>query len=66
MRSWDRADQAPLRYLIDRTVQARYASAFPAGTLIVNMVGSLALGVVVGLPANPAVTALVEWGYAGR
>ncbi|MDG4795842.1 fluoride efflux transporter CrcB [Micromonospora sp. WMMD1082] len=46
---------APLRYLVDRAVQARYGSAFPWGTLIVNVVGSLVLGVLIGGAAVGAV-----------
>ncbi|MEU4680093.1 fluoride efflux transporter CrcB [Micromonospora sp. NPDC023737] len=56
---------APLRYLTDRAVQARFGSAFPWGTLTVNVVGSLVLGVVVGLPIPPAVSALVGTGFCG-
>ncbi|MGW0067056.1 fluoride efflux transporter CrcB [Streptosporangium sandarakinum] len=39
---------APLRYLIDRAVQARHATTFPWGTLVVNMTGSLMLGALTG------------------
>ncbi|MFB9238874.1 fluoride efflux transporter CrcB [Plantactinospora siamensis] len=39
---------APLRYLVDRAVQARHDSAFPWGTLAVNVGGSLILGVLIG------------------
>ncbi|WBB68190.1 fluoride efflux transporter CrcB [Micromonospora sp. WMMD812] len=56
---------APLRYLADRAVQARFGSAFPWGTLTVNVAGSLLLGVLVGLPTSPAVTALVGTGFCG-
>lgn len=37
---------APLRYLTDLFVQARHDSVFPWGTLSVNVVGSMLLGVV--------------------
>ncbi|RNM12797.1 fluoride efflux transporter CrcB [Nocardioides pocheonensis] len=40
---------APARYLTDRFVQARHDSVMPWGTLTVNVVGSLVLGVLVGL-----------------
>jgi CrcB protein len=56
---------APLRYLTDRLVQTRHDSVFPWGTLIVNVVGSLVLGVVVGLPADNAVLALAGTGFCG-
>ncbi|MCZ7421263.1 MULTISPECIES: fluoride efflux transporter CrcB [unclassified Micromonospora] len=39
---------APLRYLVDRAVQARHDSVFPWGTFVVNVVGSLLLGVLIG------------------
>jgi fluoride exporter len=40
---------APLRYLTDLFVQSRRDSVFPWGTFIVNVTGSLVLGVVAGL-----------------
>jgi fluoride exporter len=39
---------APLRYQIDRAVQARHDSLFPWGTFAVNVAGSLILGLLVG------------------
>ncbi|MFU8852321.1 fluoride efflux transporter CrcB [Micromonospora sp. SL1-18] len=56
---------APLRYLTDRAVQARHESAFPWGTLTVNVAGSLLLGAVAAVPANPALTALIGTGFCG-
>ncbi|MFD6563951.1 fluoride efflux transporter CrcB [Micromonospora profundi] len=56
---------APLRYLVDRAVQSRHDSAFPWGTLTVNVAGSLLLGLLVGLPAGPAVSALLGTGFCG-
>ncbi|MET7708651.1 fluoride efflux transporter CrcB [Micromonospora sp. NPDC005413] len=56
---------APLRYLTDRAVQSRHGSAFPWGTLTVNVVGSLLLGVLVGWPTEPAVSALLGTGFCG-
>jgi CrcB protein len=38
---------APLRYLVDRTVQARHDSVFPWGTFAVNITGSFILGLLV-------------------
>jgi CrcB protein len=43
---------APARYLTDRAVQSRHDSLFPWGTWLVNMVGSLVLGVAAGLAAH--------------
>jgi CrcB protein len=56
---------APLRYLTDRTVQARHDSVFPWGTFIVNVVGSLILGFITGLPVGQALAALVGTGLCG-
>ncbi|MDT3397051.1 fluoride efflux transporter CrcB [Streptomyces sp. B1866] len=60
---------APLRYLTDRAVQARHASAFPWGTLTVNVAGSFLLGVVAGAAtagaASPDLVALVGTGFCG-
>jgi CrcB protein len=39
---------APARYLTDRAIQARHDSVFPWGTLTVNVVGSLVLGLLAG------------------
>ncbi|MGC5050977.1 fluoride efflux transporter CrcB [Micromonospora sp. DT48] len=47
---------APLRYLVDRAVQARHGSVFPLGTCTVNVVGSFVLGVLVGGSAVGAVS----------
>ena len=39
---------APARYLADRAIQRRHSGSFPWGTLTVNVVGSLVLGLVTG------------------
>ncbi|MEU7057438.1 fluoride efflux transporter CrcB [Streptomyces sp. NPDC046197] len=39
---------AALRYLIDRTVQARHDTTFPWGTFAVNVTGSMILGMLTG------------------
>ncbi|MFJ4874450.1 fluoride efflux transporter CrcB [Streptomyces sp. NPDC088745] len=60
---------APLRYLTDRAVRARYGAGFPAGTLVVNAAGSLLLGLVTGAvavgAASGAVHLLVGTGLCG-
>ncbi|GIF05399.1 fluoride efflux transporter CrcB [Actinoplanes siamensis] len=56
---------APLRYLTDRYLQARYGPAFPWGTLAVNAAGSLVLGLVLGSSLPPGPTALVGTGFCG-
>jgi fluoride exporter len=40
-----------MRYLIDRRLQALHSSKMPFGTLAVNMIGSLVLGLVTGAAA---------------
>ncbi|GGM77294.1 fluoride efflux transporter FluC [Dactylosporangium sucinum] len=56
---------APLRYLTDRAVQARHDSVFPWGTLMVNISGSLLLGFLTALPADPALVAFASIGLCG-
>jgi len=56
---------APLRYLLDRFVQARHSSAFPWGILVVNTLGSFVLGAVTGMAAPPPVAALLGTGFCG-
>ena len=58
---------APARYLTDRLVQARHDSLFPWGTLTVNVVGCLVLGVLVGAArhVSPTVLALLGTGFCG-
>lgn len=40
---------APSRYLLDRAITSRVESDLPWGTLVVNLSGSLLLGVLTGL-----------------
>jgi CrcB protein len=47
------------RYLVDGTVQARQPSAFPFGTLVVNVVGCFALGLLAGLHVSSQTTLLL-------
>ena len=37
------------RFVLDGAVKARWATAFPLGTLLINVTGSLLLGVLTGL-----------------
>jgi fluoride exporter len=56
---------APARYLTDRWVQARFGAVFPFGTLTVNVVGSLTLGLLTGLAAGKPMLALLGTGLCG-
>jgi fluoride exporter len=58
---------APLRFLVDRAVQARHGRRFPWGTFTVNMIGSFLLGALTGAAAvlPPAVSATVGIGLCG-
>ena len=47
---------ALLRYLVDRAVQRRVGSDFPLGTLVINVTGSLALGVLTGSALHAGVS----------
>jgi fluoride exporter len=55
---------APLRYLVDRFIQARHDSVFPWGTLTVNVAGSFLLGVLVAAVRGPWL-ALLGPGFCG-
>lgn len=60
---------APTRYLVDRWISGRYGKNFPLGTLAVNLVGCLVLGIVVGGVAHhgwsPNTQALLGTGFCG-
>ncbi|HET7490029.1 MAG TPA: fluoride efflux transporter CrcB [Acidimicrobiales bacterium] len=60
---------APARFLVDGWVADRVGGAFPWGTLVVNVAGSLVLGVVTGLVLYhgfPATTRVVAGtGFCG-
>ena len=56
---------APTRYLTDRVVQSRHTTGFSWGTFVVNTVGSLILGTVLGSTASPELTALIGTGFCG-
>jgi fluoride exporter len=46
-------------------VQSRHGSTFPWGTFTVNVVGSLLLGFLVGLPVAPWLASLLGTGFCG-
>jgi len=56
---------AVTRYRVDSAVSARLPSDFPIGTLIVNLTGSLALGVLVGAAVPDRVAFLLGTGFMG-
>lgn len=57
---------APLRYLIDRAVQARHHARFPWGTFTVNVLGSFVLGLVVATVApGTVVDSIFGTGFCG-
>ena len=60
---------AVTRYLADRTVTRLRPGAFPSGTFVVNVSGSLVLGLVTGLVlhhgASGDVAAVLGAGFAG-
>ncbi|WP_082373698.1 fluoride efflux transporter CrcB [Nocardia sp. NRRL S-836] len=52
---------APVRYLIDWAVKARYGSGFPYGTLVVNVLGCFLIGFFAGTAWMP----LLGVGFCG-
>ncbi|MFI5279407.1 MAG: fluoride efflux transporter CrcB [Gemmatimonadales bacterium] len=57
------------RFLLGSFVQARMGTAFPTGTLLVNVTGSLVLGFIfryaAGSSMSPEVRALLTTGFCG-
>jgi fluoride exporter len=58
---------APARWALDRAVQRRHDSAFPWGTFVVNVSGSLALGILLGVvgAGQAPLVALLGTGFLG-
>jgi CrcB protein len=60
---------AVARYLLDQFVQRRSRGDFPYGTLVINVSGSLLLGLVLGLAMHHGLTntptAVIGVGFAG-
>jgi CrcB protein len=60
---------AVLRYVVDQVVQQRTRSDFPYGTTIINVTGSLLLGLITGLALHhglpPTPTLIIGTGFAG-
>ena len=56
---------AILRFALDGAVSRRLTSDFPSGTLAVNLLGSLALGVLVGVTSDAQALRLIGAGLLG-
>ncbi|MBG6184519.1 CrcB protein [Arthrobacter sp. CAN_A214] len=60
---------AAARFTVDNAVRARVGGSFPLGILLINVTGSLALGVVAGLVLRgglaPAAEVVVGTGFLG-
>jgi CrcB protein len=56
---------APARYLTDRAIQSRHDTVFPWGTLSVNLLACLLLGVLAGAAVSRPVTDLLGTGFCG-
>jgi CrcB protein len=60
---------APARFLVERAARTRWPGRWPGGTFVVNVTGSLALGVIVGVVLAQGVDAdvrtLVGTGFLG-
>lgn len=60
---------APARYLVDRWITARSASAMPWGTLAINLSGAALLGLLEGLllhhHLSPGTQAFAATGFCG-
>ena len=60
---------AVVRFLLDTAVSARVRTPLPLATMLINVTGSFALGLVAGLVlagvADPAVQAVVGTGFLG-
>jgi len=56
---------AVFRYVITGWIQSRHQSGYPVGTLVVNLTGSLGLGLVLGFDSFESVGALAAIGFLG-
>lgn len=56
---------APLRYLIDLKVQNLHSGVFPLGTTMVNVLGGLLVGLLLGLNTSSESTLFLATGLAG-
>jgi CrcB protein len=56
---------APLRYLADSAIGARWRPGFPWGIVAVNVAGCGLLGFLAGWPATPGLMTLAGTGFCG-
>jgi CrcB protein len=56
---------AVARFRVDAAVSARIATDFPVGTLVVNLTGALALGVLLGAAVPHRAALLAGTGFMG-
>jgi CrcB protein len=56
---------APLRYYVDRAIQARHDTLFPWGTLTVNVTGSFILGALAAAPTPESLQLAADVGFCG-
>jgi CrcB protein len=57
---------AAARYLLDRAIATRQTGPFPLGTLVINITGSIALGVLLGWATSHQVpSSIVTWAGTG-
>lgn len=60
---------AAARYLVDQVVQHQHDQTFPWGTFVINVTGSLLLGLTLGLATHhglpPVPTTLIGVGFLG-
>lgn len=56
---------AALRFAVDVAITSRWRRPFPLATFLVNLSGSLALGLLVGAVSGPTALALVGTGVLG-
>ena len=59
------ATGAVLRFGIDSALARRATGEFPRGTLVANVVGSFALGLLVGAPAPDRLLFIAGTGFCG-
>ena len=56
---------AAARWLVDRYVQSRHTSFFPWGTFVVNVLGSLLRGILLGARSAPDLLLVLGGGVCG-